>query len=140
MVSCGEPIKSPVILKACEFLLRHQRENGGWGEDFTSCYDKDYAQNGMEAYGDDGSAVVNTAWALLALSAAKCENTGAIKRGCQYLLKKQLPSGDWPQEGIGGVFNRACGITYTAYRNVFPIWALGRCRATYGTVLDETNS
>jgi squalene cyclase len=33
---------------------------------------------------------------------------------------------DWPQEGITGVFNRACGITYTAYRNVFPIWALGR--------------
>ena len=24
------------------------------------------------------------------------------------------------------MFNRACGITYTAYRNVFPIWALGR--------------
>ena len=40
--------------------------------------------------------------------------------------------GDWPQEGISGVFNRACGITYTAYRNVFPIWALGRCAKLLG--------
>lgn len=91
----------------------------------------------MEAYGDDGSGVVNTAWALLALSAAQTKNVDAVKRGVKYLIKRQLSSGDWPQEGIAGVFNRACGITYTAYRNVFPIWALGRCRETYGSVLDE---
>ena len=34
-------------------------------------------------------------------------------------------SGDFPQpRNISGVFNRSCGISYTAYRNVFPIWAL----------------
>lgn len=29
-----------------------------------------------------------------------------------------------------GVFNKNCMITYAAYRNIFPIWALGeyRCR------------
>jgi len=47
-------------------------------------------------------------------------------------MKRQLSTGDWPQEGISGVFNRSVGITYTAYRNVFPIWAMGRCRETYG--------
>jgi cycloartenol synthase len=62
----------------------------------------------------------------------------AVRRGVQYLMKRQLDCGDWPQEGISGVFNRACGITYTAYRNVFPIWALGRCAATYGSELDES--
>jgi squalene cyclase len=137
LVKAGDPHDSHEIQKCCRFLLSHQRANGGWGEDFTSCYDKDYAENGMVAYGDDGSAVVNTAWALLALSAAKCDDVGAIKRGCRYLMKRQLASGDWPQEGIAGVFNRACGITYTAYRNIFPIWALGRCAATYGDALDE---
>ena len=136
LVKSGEPIDSKPILKACEFLLRHQRPNGGWGEDFTSCYDKAYAANGMDAYGDEGSAVVNTSWALLALSCAKCADKDAIRRGVQYLMKRQLPSGDWPQEGIAGVFNRACGITYTAYRNAFPIWAMGRCRAVYGDDLD----
>jgi squalene cyclase len=45
----------------------------------------------------------------------------------------QLPSGDWSQEGITGVFNRSCGITYTAYRNVFPIWALSRYANRYET-------
>ncbi|RYH23340.1 hypothetical protein EON65_17960 [archaeon] len=42
-----------------------------------------------------------------------------------------MPSGDWDQEGITGVFNRSCGITYTAYRNVFPIWALARYSTHY---------
>lgn len=35
-------------------------------------------------------------------------------------------TGDWEQEGITGVFNRNCGITYSQYRNIFPLWALGR--------------
>lgn len=30
------------------------------------------------------------------------------------------------QENISGVFNKSCAISYTSYRNVFPIWALGR--------------
>jgi squalene cyclase len=86
----------------------------------------------MQSYGDDGSGVVSTAWALLALSEAKCSDVAAIRKGVQYLMKRQLECGDWPQEGISGVFNRACGITYTAYRNVFPIWALGRCSKLLG--------
>lgn len=139
LVKCGEPLDSPSITKACEFLLRQQRPNGGWGEDFTSCYDKDYAQEGMKAYGDDGSGVVNTAWALLALSMARWPDVDPIRRGVAYLMRRQLPSGDWPQEGIAGVFNRSVGITYTAYRNVFPIWAMGRCRHTYGDQLDESS-
>jgi len=136
LIKAGEEPTSPIIQKCCKFLLSKQRENGGWGEDFTSCYYKDYAKNGMDSYGDGGSGVVNTAWALLALSEAKCSDIEAVKRGVQYLLKRQLPSGDWPQEGISGVFNRACGITYTAYRNVFPIWALGRCYEKYGDALE----
>ena len=139
LVAAGESTSSPVIRKACQFLLRNQRPNGGWGEDFTSCYDKDYAKHGMKAYGDEGSGVVNTGWALLALSAAKCDDVDAIRRGVHYLISRQLPCGDWPQEGIAGVFNRACGITYTAYRNIFPIWALGRCANVYGNAVLKTD-
>ena len=137
LIRSGDTPDSLSIKKCCKFLLSKQRANGGWGEDFTSCYDKDYAENGMDSYGDDGSGVVSTAWALLALSEAKCDDVEAVKRGIQYLIKRQLPCGDWPQEGISGVFNRACGITYTAYRNVFPIWALGRCHEVYGDAIDE---
>jgi squalene cyclase len=116
LIKCGEPLSSTSIKKACHYLLQQQRPNGGWGEDFTACYDKEYAKNGMEAYGDDGSGVVNTAWALLALAAAEHEDVKSVKRAVAYLMQRQLPCGDWPQEGIAGVFNRACGITYTSYR------------------------
>ena len=30
------------------------------------------------------------------------------------------------QDNIAGVFNKSCAISYTSYRNIFPIWALGR--------------
>lgn len=85
LLKCDESPSSPVIRKACAFLVKQQRPNGGWGEDFTSCYDKDYSTNGMEAYGDEGSGVVNTGWALLALSAAQYDDVEAVKRGVQYL-------------------------------------------------------
>ncbi len=35
------------------------------------------------------------------------------------------------QEGVKGVFNKTCAITYTSYRNVFPIWTLGRFSRLY---------
>lgn len=85
----------------------------------------------VQALGEDGSGVVQTAWALLGLLAADCPDKAAMDRGVAFLMRKQLPSGDWAQEAITGVFNRSCGITYTAYRNVFPIWALCRYANRY---------
>ena len=98
---------------------------GGGGADVAG------GEAGQPGDGDDGSGVVPTAWALLGLMAGRCADEAAVKRGVAYLERRQLESGDWPQEGIAGVFNRACGITYTAYRNVFPIWALARYREEY---------
>jgi len=131
LVLSGEPPDSPALHQACTFLLSKQNPNGGWGEDFTSCYDKAYAEHGMQRYGEGGSGVVNTAWALLALMAAKTTDREAVKRGIDYLTSQQRPNGDWKQEGIAGVFNRACGISYTQYRNIFPMWALARYARHY---------
>ena len=38
------------------------------------------------------------------------------------------------QEEIKGVFNKTCAITYSSYRNVFPIWALGRYACLYSDI------
>lgn len=131
LVSAGEPLDSPHIGRAIRFILSKQNPNGGWGESYVACVDKAYPYDGTGTYGEDNSGVVQTAWALLALLAGECDNKAAIDRGINYLRAKQLPSGDWAQEGITGVFNRSCGITYTAYRNVFPIWALARYANKY---------
>ncbi|KAG7258613.1 hypothetical protein CRUP_036331, partial [Coryphaenoides rupestris] len=55
----------------------------------------------------------------------------SIERGVQLLIDRQLSNGDWPQENISGVFNKSCAISYTSYRNVFPVWALGRFSTLY---------
>ncbi|XP_077128578.1 lanosterol synthase-like [Ranitomeya variabilis] len=109
----------PEVTRACDFLLSHQMEDGGWGEDFESCEERRYVQSAS-------SQLHNTCWALLALMAVRFPNVGVLERGVKLLLEKQLSNGDWPQENISGVFNKSCAISYTSYRNVFPIWTLGR--------------
>lgn len=73
--------------------------------------------------------VVNTAWAVLSLLRAgghELGQMGAIERGVRFLMEQQYPNGDWTQEKIKGVFNANCAISYSGYKNIFSIWALGR--------------
>uniref|UniRef100_A0A8C6TBC2 Terpene cyclase/mutase family member n=1 Tax=Neogobius melanostomus TaxID=47308 RepID=A0A8C6TBC2_9GOBI len=97
---------------------------GGWGEDFESCEQRRYVQSSE-------AQIHNTCWALLALMAVRHPDRQAVERGVQLLINKQLPNGDWPQENIAGVFNKSCAISYTSYRNVFPVWTLGRFCALF---------
>jgi lanosterol synthase len=118
LVAAGEPKDGYPIRKACEFLISKQKSDGGWGETFGSCEKKVYCEN-------EETQVVNTAWAVLSLMRAQYPDRKAIDRGIQALMARQLPTGDWPQENIKGVFNANCAISYTSYKNTFPIWALG---------------
>ncbi|KAL6746722.1 cycloartenol synthase [Haematococcus lacustris] len=109
----------------CDFIASKQRDDGGWGESYLSCEKKQYHHL------DGPSHVVNTAWALLTLLAGGyhcAQGPAALHRAARYLMLAQLPSGDWPQQHISGVFNRNCMISYSNYRNIFPIWALGQYR------------
>lgn len=124
----GEDASTPgtPARRAADFLLSKQRPDGGWGESYLSCQDKEYAQ--LEG---DVSHCVNTAWALQALVAVKYHlvDRAPLDAAARCLVAQQLASGDWPQQHISGVFNRNCAITYANYRNVFPIWALGAYKA-----------
>jgi squalene/oxidosqualene cyclase-like protein len=114
----GEPFgrDKAALERCCRFLLSVQRADGGWGESYLSCLKKEYSQG--------ESTAVNTAWALLALIHARCPDSLAVRRGIDFLIARQTVQGDWLQESIAGIFNRTCSITYTTYRNAFPLWAL----------------
>lgn len=123
LVASGESLESSdSIRRACMFVLSKQREDGSWGESYKSCQDKVYTQS-------EHGQVVSTSWALLILALAKWNDRAPIERGIDFLLEMQEPSGDWPQQLICGVFNRNCMISYSQFRNIFPVWALAVCKS-----------
>ncbi|CAM4918016.1 unnamed protein product [Rotaria socialis] len=126
LVTAGESTKSKIINESVKFLLSKQNLDGGWGESYLSCVYKSYISCVYKSYiHHEQSQVVNTAWTVLSLMSAKADSI-AIQKGIRFIINKQCSNGDWNQQGISGVFNGNCMISYTNYRNIFPIWALGR--------------
>lgn len=119
---------SPSLRRACEFVLTKQREDGSWGESYLSSERKVYTQS-------ENGLVVSTAWALLTLCMAGWPDKQPLQKAAQFLIRHQQESGDWPQQNICGVFNRNCMISYSQYRNIFPIWALAEFHS-YTRALD----
>ncbi|KAG6673257.1 hypothetical protein I3842_16G101900 [Carya illinoinensis] len=126
LASCGRNYQNcPAIRKACKFLISKQLPNGGWGESYLSSHNKVWTN--VEG---DQENVVQTAWALLALiegGQAEIDPT-PIHRGIRVLITSQMEDGDFPQQEITGVYFRYCGSNYAAYRDIFPLWALGEYR------------
>lgn len=90
------------VRRGCQFLIDHQdTHDGGWGESYQACEDSAWRNH------PDGSQVVQTAWAAIALMEADYPDQAPIQRALALIVKRQQAQGDWAQEGIEGVFNKS---------------------------------
>lgn len=120
LVAAGKTLETCESMhRGCEFVASKQRDDGSWGESYLSSQDKVYSQS-------KEGLVVSTGWGLLLLSLAKWKDREVMKRAAEFLIASQQDDGDWPQQTICGVFNQNCMISYSQYRNIFPIWALAQ--------------
>ncbi|WP_433034586.1 squalene--hopene cyclase [Plantactinospora sp. CA-290183] len=126
LIAAGVRPDDPAITRALCWLHRRQNADGGWGEDMRSYRDPSWRGRGT-------STASQTAWALLALHAARSGDRASLWRGVRWLLESQRPDGGWDEPQYTGTgFPGDFYINYHLYRLVFPISALGRLLADPG--------
>jgi 2,3-oxidosqualene cyclase len=117
--AAGLPPDDPALVRAAEWLERHQRSDGGWGEHFRSCLEGRYVEH-------PESQAVMTSWALLALLEVLGPRAAAVEHGAAWLRARQSPEGAWPRQAVNGVFFGTAMLDYRLYPAYFPTWALAR--------------
>ncbi|MCF6157202.1 MAG: squalene--hopene cyclase [wastewater metagenome] len=122
LLAVGEDMNKPYIKKAANWLKSIQNSDGGWGETIQS-YDDPFLK------GIGKSTPSQTAWALLGLCHASEVKSDAVRKGIEFLLKKQREDGSWDElEFTATGFPKVFYLKYHMYRNYFPLLALSRYR------------
>jgi squalene-hopene/tetraprenyl-beta-curcumene cyclase len=118
LVACGLDGHDS-IRRAIAWLESVQNEDGGFGEDMRSYRDAEWRGRGA-------STASQTAWALLALDAARVRD-GFVDDAVRWLADTQLEDGSWDEPWFTGTgFPGDFFLNYHLYRQVFPVSALGR--------------
>jgi lanosterol synthase len=119
LTSVGLGREDRALSGLAEWLVRHQRDDGGWGEHYSSCLTGHYVEH-------PESQAAMTAWAVLALTRIAGTDHPAVRRGRQCLLdlQDQDSPGQWPRQAPSGIFFGTAVLDYRLYKDVFPTWAL----------------
>ncbi|HEY7329207.1 MAG TPA: squalene--hopene cyclase [Gemmataceae bacterium] len=118
--SIGFDMHDAMVRRAVAWLQKVQQSSGGWGETCRSYDDPSLAGHGTPT-------ASQTAWALLALLAARESDSHAVRSGIQYLLKMQDADGSWREDLFTGTgFPKVFYLKYHLYRLYFPLMALAR--------------
>jgi lanosterol synthase len=123
--AAGVPAEDPDLARAADWLVAHQRPDGGWGEHWSGCVRGEYVEHAE-------SQPVQTAWALLALLDSVGGTHPAVERGVDWLCSRQQPDGGWPAGAVNGVFFKTAMLHYRLYPAYFPAWALARYASARG--------
>jgi lanosterol synthase len=124
--AAGIPPDHPALRRAVEWIVRHQKPDGGWGEHYTGCLRQEYVEHPT-------SQATMTSWAVLALLEVVGANHPTVRRGAEWLALRQQSNGSWPREAVNGVFFGTAMLDYDLYRAYFPAWALDRATTSETT-------
>lgn len=118
------------VRRACNWLVTHQKADGGWGEHWSGMLKNRYVEHSE-------SQVIQTAWALMTLLFARDDRREVIERGIAYLGERR-GAGGWPRESVAGAFFKTAMLHYDLYREYFPLWALGLYKRSQSRYSDSS--
>ena len=115
--AAGVSDREACILRAGEWIRSNQNADGGWGESCAS-YDNN-------SFTSAPSTPSQTAWAVLGLLASGDTTSRSLHDGIAWLVRRQREDGAWEENlATGTGFPRVFYLSYTEYRNSFPLLAL----------------
>ncbi len=128
------PMDDPRVQKAVAWLESVQQVDGSWGESAYSYDDPSWMGRGEPT-------ASQTAWAVLGLVSAGREDSEAVRRGIDYLVKTQMADGSWDEPSFTGTgFPRVFYLRYHLYRIGFPMMALSRYQAAATKLVTNTTA